>query len=129
MNKIFAIASFTLGIGIFVVGLAVNDSPPILRSTEDLKLSADYDAPIAQVKTTDDSFALANITITNRTTGKAHIRHADADNISADSNNSVGSPSNGLFSTASAQEYSPIGYHSKVPNVQYVKPACPLCSK
>ena len=126
-KKIAAIVSLVLGIGVFIAGLAVSNSPPALRSTEDSKIAAVYDAPAVQAKTTNDSNILAEVTISNRT-GKAHVRRADSES-SADNSDSVVSPSNGLFSTASALSYNPIHYTSKVPNVQYIKSACPLCSR
>lgn len=132
-NKIAAIVSLVLGIGVFIAGLAVSNSPPVLRSTEDAKVTAVYDAPAAQVKTTNDVNTLAEVKISNRTTGKAHARRADADSEeaqgSADNSDSVVSPSNGLFSTASALNYNPVRYHNKAPNVQYVKAACTLCKQ
>ena len=126
-KKIAAIVSLVLGIGVFIAGLAVSNSPPALRSTEDSKIAAVYDAPAVQAKTTNDSNTLAEVTISNRT-GKAHVRRADSES-SADNSDSVVSPSNGLFSTASALSYNPMHYTSKVPNVQYIKSACPLCSR
>jgi hypothetical protein len=145
-NKITAITALVLGIGVFVAGLAVSSSPPILRSTEDSKIAAVcsasdsnsvcYDAPMVQVKTTNDVITLAEVTITNRqtATGKAHARRSDADSedlaqSSAEGSGSVVSPSNGLFSTAGALDYNPARYHNRVPNVQYVKPTCKLCTK
>lgn len=145
-KKITAIISLVLGIGVFIAGLAVSNSPPVLRSTEDAKVTAVcgtasggpansvcYDAPLVQVKTTNDVNTLAEVKISNRTTGKAHARRADADSEeaqgSADNSDSVVSPSNGLFSTASALNYNPVRYHNKAPNVQYVKAACTLCKQ
>ena len=146
-KKIAAIVNLVLGIGVFIAGLAVSNSPPALRSTEDSKITAVcnsisdgqansvcYDAPAAQAKTTNDSNTLAEVTISNRSTfgtsGKAHVRRVDAGSeSSAGNSDSVVSPSNGLFSTASALGYSPMHYTSKVPNVQYIKSACQLCSK
>jgi hypothetical protein len=136
-KKIAAIVSLVLGIGVFIAGLAVSNSPPALRSTEDSKIAAVYDAPAVQAKTTNDSNTLAEVAIRGRTgmmdratfgTGKAHVRRADSES-SADNSDSVVSPSNGLFSTASALSYNPMHYTSKVPNVQYIKSTCPLCSR
>ena len=134
MNKIIAIASLVLGIGVFITGLAVNNSPPILRTTEDSAINVNYDAPCPNAMTNA-------LIIVERTTGKAHARHVDHETRHtdyetsaqhsefADESVALGSPSGGLFSTASARSYNPGQHYSKVPNVQYVKPACPLCTK
>jgi hypothetical protein len=136
MNKIVAIASLVLGLAVFITGIAVNNSPPILRTTEDSAINVNYDAPNANVMT-NNALGLATVAITGRApiTGKAHKRHADADSESSAQSSDlvadgpVGSPSGGLFSTAKAREFNPAKHYSKVPNVQYVTPACPLCSK
>jgi hypothetical protein len=135
MNKIIAIASLALGLAVFIAGIAVNNSPPILRTTEDSAINANYDAPRTNAMT-NNAMELANVTIVGRTrTGKAHVRHADANAESSAqysdelAEGPVESPSGGLFSTARARDFNPAKHYSKVPNVQYVKASCPLCTK
>jgi hypothetical protein len=144
MNKIIAIASLVLGLAVFIAGIAVNNSPPILRTTEDSAINANYDAPSTNAMTNNAELANVSVlrpgaersTIVGRTrTGKAHVRHADANPESSAqysdelAEGPVESPSGGLFSTARARDFNPAKHYSKVPNVQYVKASCPLCTK
>jgi len=131
----FACASLVLGIGVFIAAVTAATPNPILRATEDSAVRiADFIAPSTQAMTTpsDSIYTIGEVRIVgggqntnSHATGQAHVQRTAQD--SAD--NTAELNIEGLFSTQAARDYNPAKYHNKAPNVRYVKPACPLCSR
>ena len=107
MNKYIAILSVAVGIGVFAEAVNIATPRPILRTTEDSVIRAEYDAPIASfMGTLPKSKGAAH---TSRTINRA------SDSAKVDG------PIFGQFSTAKAMSYHAIGIHnSKVPNPRQV---------
>jgi len=120
MKKSIAILSFICGLGVFIAALFAVQPIPVLRQTEDPAIIAEYTAPFVQASTIGHRIR----------TGKAHVareagvrreamRTVDESETAQTSANQAGLVF-GQFSTAAAMNYHTVGYHARVPNLQYI---------
>jgi hypothetical protein len=124
MNKYIAILSMVIGICVFAVAVNIATPCPVLRTTEDSAIRAEYDAPsihfagvlskrkgMAHSPTaahTSRTYSRANETRTyNRASGSAKVAEVDG-------------PTFGQFSTRKAMEYHTVGHHARTPNLRQV---------
>jgi hypothetical protein len=111
MNKYIAILSLAAGIGVFAAAVNIATPRPVLRTTEDSVLRAEYDAPsvhFAGSLEPSKGAAHSPTAHTSRTVNRASVP-TESDG-----------PTFGQFSTPTAMAYSTVGYHSHTPNPRQV---------
>lgn len=114
MNKYIAILSLVAGVGIFAGAITIATPRPILRTTEDVKLHAEYDAPIVSFMGSlpkNKGMAHTARTITRTT----NVRTSASNSAEEDG------PTFGQFSTRAAMEYHATKVHiASVPNSRVI---------
>lgn len=124
MNKYIALLSVAVGIGVFAGAVNIATPCPVLRTTEDSAIRAEYDAPIASFLGTVPKGKGAAHTPTahaSRTVNRASEagRASYARDSASDSAESTG-PTFGQFSTRTAMNYQTVSHHSRTPNPRQV---------
>ncbi|MCK9567445.1 hypothetical protein M0R72_00685 [Candidatus Pacearchaeota archaeon] len=101
-----------VGIGVFAGAVTIATPSPVLRLTEDSKLSAEYDAPIASfLGSVPNSKGMAHPVRT--------AKRVDSASVSAQSSDE---PTFGQFSTREAMNYQTVSHHSRTPTVRQAVP-------
>jgi hypothetical protein len=114
MNKYIALLIVAVGIGVFAGAVTIATPRPVLRTTEDSVLRAEYDAPLVRFAGSlapSKGAAHSPTAHTSRTVNRA------SDSAKATEEDG---PVFGQFSTQAAMNYQTVGHHSRAPKVRQV---------